>query len=176
MQVGDTIIQSDSITVKDLIISGELDISGNLIVGNESDSTVFLDVCGTLLVNSGNNNMFINNSINPSTNKLTGQVGFDNIGIGNNSMSVAVGLDQSANMNIGIGKNSMANFRFGVHNTALGAESLTNYIGSNANYAVGNTAIGAGAMHNFIGNLQEKDSFNTAIGAYSLYNLINDCI
>ena len=172
LQIGETIIQSDSITVTDLIISGELDISGNLIIGNETDGGAFLDVCGTLLVNSGNNNMFINTSINPNTNQNSSTIGYNNLAIGQNAMSYPNTLDQDASANVAIGYNSLAKFQFGSFNTSVGANSLTNYEG-NSNSIGENTAFGAYSMSNFIGNNQDKDSNNTAIGAYSLQNILD---
>jgi len=172
LQVGDTIIQSDSITVKDLIVNGELDISGNLTIGSSTDPTAFLDVCGTLLVNSGNSNMFINTSINPNTNQLFLTLGYNNLAIGQNAMSDPNTLGQDASANIAIGYNSLAKFQFGSFNTSVGANSLSNYEG-NSNSVGENTAFGAYSMSNFIGDNQDKDSNNTAIGAYSLQNILD---
>ena len=172
LQIGETIIQSDSITVKDLIISGELDISGNLTIGSSTDPTAFLDVCGTLLVNSGNSNMFINTSINPNTNQLFSTLGYNNLAIGQNAMSDPNTLGQDASANIAIGYNSLAKFQFGSFNTSVGANSLSNYEG-NSNSVGENTAFGAYSMSNFIGDNQDKDSNNTAIGAYSLQNILD---
>lgn len=172
LQIGETIIQSDSITVKDLILNGELDISGNLIIGNEIDGGAFLDVCGTLLVNSGNKNMFINTSINPNTNQNSSTIGYNNLAIGQNAMSDPNTLDQDASANIAIGYNSLAKFQFGSFNTSVGANSLNNYEG-NSNSIGENTAFGAYSMSNFIGDNQYKDSNNTAIGAYSLQNILD---
>ena len=172
LQIGETIIQSDSITVKDLIISGELDISGNLTIGSSTDPTAFLDVCGTLLVNSGNSNMFINTSNNPNTNQLFSTLGYNNLAIGQNAMSDPNTLGQDASANIAIGYNSLAKFQFGSFNTSVGANSLSNYEG-NSNSVGENTAFGAYSMSNFIGDNQDKSSNNTAIGAYSLQNILD---